>query len=409
MTRREKWKVVLLVALAESLAMSLWFSASAVTPALAQQWHLDSGQVAWLTMTVQVGFVFGALLSALTNFADLFRPRWIIALGAAAGAAMNALIPLAGDSVAVVMALRFFTGAALALVYPVGMKLIATWMKDDRGLGIGLLVGALTLGSASPHLIRALVGEISQWREVVLSASGLAAAGAVLVALFGESGPYAMPTPKFNWKYVAEAFRLRGVRLANFGYFGHMWELYAVWTWIPAYLLASFEARGSDGMAGDAAQWAAVVGFLTIAAGAPGSLAAGYLADRWGRTRTTLASLAISGACSLGIGFLFGASPLLLSAVALVWGFAVVADSAQFSASVSELCTKEYTGTALTVQTSVGFLITMVSIRLVPMFAEQFGWRWVFLVLAVGPLFGAISMWRLMRSPEAAQLAGGRG
>lgn len=406
----KKWQIISLLALAEFLAMSLWFSASAVTPVLTEAWKLTAGNVAWLTMSVQIGFVVGAFTSALFNIADVYPPRIVFTVGAFLGAGANALIALAAEGMGLAIPLRFVTGFALAAVYPVGMKIMATWMKEDRGLGLGLLVGALTLGSASPHLIRAF-GGISDWQTVLYVASILAFVGGLIVWRTGELGPFRSKPAPFRWRYALEALRDKGVRLANFGYLGHMWELYAMWTWIPLFLLESYRlANPSVALDGRSpGQLAAVAAFAVIGIGGLGSLLVGRLADRWGRSRTTILSMAVSGCCAVVIGFLFGGHPLLVTVVALIWGFAIVADSAQFSTAVSELSVHEYMGTALTLQTSLGFLLTLVSIRLIPVLVDWIGWQWAFVVLGLGPVFGVYSMWQLKRSPAASRLAGGRG
>jgi len=398
----------LLLSLAELLAMGLWFSASAVTPNLSEVWNLNSGQVAWLTMAVTVGFVVGAFLSALTNVADIFHPRLVFSISAFVGAAATALIAVSGGY-GPAIALRFVTGFALAGVYPVGMKIMATWMKEDRGLGLGLLTGALAIGTASPHLIRAL-GGISNWQFVLYVAAGLAALGGVITLWIGDLGPYRGAPAKFRWRKIGQVLDDRGLRLANFGYLGHMWELFSMWTWISLFLVASFKATGQETVWGLSPETAAsLMTFLVIAASGPSSLAAGWLADRLGRTRITIVALALSGTCSLLIGLTFGFQPWLVSLIALIWGFAIAPDSAQYSTAISELSEPEYMGTALTMQTSMGFLLTLITIRLVPTLVDSIGWHWSFALLALGPLFGIAAMWRLRHSPAAARLAGGRG
>ena len=397
---RGRWRALTLLGVAQLLAMSLWFSASAVAPQLQKSWGLDASQTGWLTLAVQLGFVAGTLLSALLNLPDVISSRRLFTIAAIAGACLNAAFGLFAKDFYAGIALRFLVGLCLAGVYPPGMKIMATWFRRGRGTALGVLVGALTLGKASPYLVNA-VGS-ANWRANVLFVSALAIVGGIIVLLFVGDGPHATGAARFDLGQIARVFRNRGVRLANFGYFGHMWELYAMWTWAPVMIRASLAARG------ETPALAEVASFLVIGAGALGCVAAGLLADRVGRTLITSVAMIVSGACCLVIGFLFGAHPALLLAVAVVWGASVVADSAQFSACVTELGDARYMGTALTVQTCFGFLLTTVSIHLIPLLVERVGWSYAFVALAPGPALGVFAMLRLRRLPEAARIAQGK-
>jgi MFS family permease len=394
-----RWRALSLLASAELFGMSPWFSAAAVSPALAAEWRLTGSQTAWLTLAVQIGFVAGTLLSAIGNLPDVFSTRRFCGTSALLAAASNAALALFARGLPSAVALRFATGFFLAGVYPPAMKVLATWFRRDRGTALGVLIGALTLGKAAPYLVNAAGGS---WRTDVLAVSAFAAIGGLVILASLRDGPFAPPLARFDPKQAGLVFANRGVRLASLGYFGHMWELYAMWTWAPVMIRASLAARGARPALGEAAA------FVVIGAGAAGCVAAGRAADRAGRTLVASAAMAISGACCLVTGFLFGASPWLLVAVAAVWGASVVADSAQFSACVTELSDPKYMGTALTLQTCVGFLITTGSIELVPRLVASAGWGIAFAALAPGPILGILAMARLRALPEAVRIAHGK-
>lgn len=374
--------------MAQFLGMTLWFSATAVTPLLVREFDIPAGQAAWLTMAVQAGFVAGTLISALGNLADILNPRTLMCLGALAGATANAAVIVAPGPLSVI-ALRFVTGASLALVYPPGMKIAAGWFRDRRGFALGLLIGALTLGKAFPHLLTAVFGD--NWHQPMLLSSGLAAMGGILVLAIVRDGPYVAATAPFDPHAIRKILASRGARLATLGYLGHMWELYAMWTWIAVFAAASFTASGLP----NASAAASIAAFLAIGSGAAGCAMAGYLADRLGKARVALWAMLASATCAALTAAVFGASPFWLYVLVMVWGFAVVADSAQFSALVSEHAPKEHIGTALTLQTCVGFLLTMVTIEMLPRLAEAVGWQWASMLLVPGPLLGAWAMSRL--------------
>jgi len=393
-------RALTLIAVGQLFALSLWFSATAVAPQLEAEWGLDVGQVAGLTLAVQIGFVVGALVSAALNLADVIPSRRLFSLSAMCGATVNlGLLAMGPDTVGVSLGLRFLTGMFLAGVYPAGLKVMAGWFKSGRGMALGVLVGALTVGSASPHLIRGLGVE---WQGVLVAASLLTLLSALLMTRVGD-GPHDVPSQPFRWSQLLVVLRNRGVRLSTYGYLGHMWELYAMWTWTAAFLSASAAESGTGYGS------VSVLTFLVIAIGGLGSWLAGLLADRVGRTTVAGTAMAISGTCALLTPVLFGAPPLLVVPVMLVWGLTVVADSAQFSTMVTETASDETRGTALTLQTAVGFLLTLVTIRLVPAVAGEVGWRWAFPVLALGPAAGVAAMVRLRSTRYAAMLAGGKG
>ncbi len=370
--------------------MSLWFTASAVSPQLQALWGLSPEQTAALTTVVQLGFVAGTAVAAVLNLADLIPDRPYFAASALLGAAANAALVVApGYGFALVG--RFLTGFFLAGVYPPAMKMIATWFRHGRGLAIGTIVGALTIGKATPYLVHAFPD--AGIAAVVLTASGGAVLAAGLVAFGYRPGPHAFERRAFSWSLVPTVLRHRETRLAIGGYLGHMWELYAMWTLIATFYLDVLTRR--LGHPARATTLSAIMGFAAIGAGGIGAVIAGAWADRWGRERVTIVAMAGSGACALTAGWLTDAPFWLLALIGLIWGFAVVADSAQFSAVVTEVAPRHAVGTALTVQTLLGFALTALSIWMTVRVQEAAGWGPAFGLLAAGPALGIAAMLRL--------------
>jgi MFS family permease len=386
-----------LLAIAELLGMSLWFAGSAVATQLATELNIGSDAVAWLTTIVQFGFVCGTAVAALLNIADLLPSRCYFATAALLAAVANALLA-ASSAFALALLARFFTGFFLAGLYPPAMKMASTWFRSGRGFAIGTVVGALTIGKATPYLIHAIPSAGPS--TVILAASGCALAASILIAAFYADGPYPFAARPFSWTLVADVVRHRQWQLAMGGYLGHMFELYPFWTWIPGFLAASVAAHGAVAHTDSIVS---LLAFGAIAVGGPGCLWGGAYADRRGRERLVMLAMAASGSCALVVPLFFGASLWLLGPIALVWGFFVVADSAQFSTLVTESIPPHAVGTALTLQTSIGFLLTMASIQMIPPLVDRVGWRWAFPILAAGPAVGIAAIRQLMQLKRSAQ------
>ncbi len=389
-THPERWRMLILLASAELLGMSLWFAASAVSAQYRILWGLTASQAGWLTTVVQLGFVIGTAVLATLNAVDIVPSRQLFAAGAITGAIANAALVVA-PGFRTALLCRMITGVALAAVYPPAMKMISTWFRARRGLAVGGIVGALTVGKATPYLVHAIPG--AGIRPVVLTASAAALTAAILILIGYRDGPYPFPPRPFSWGLVASIAREPKFRLATGGYLGHMWELYAAWTWLPVFISASITAQ--RGQSSAATSIASIVAFAALAIGGAGCIWGGLLADRRGREWLVTVAMTVSGACALLIGLTFEMTLWVVVPIALVWGFFVIADSAQFSVLVTESVPPHAVGTALTVQTSLGFLLTMVTIQTVPQLSQLITWRWAFAILAFGPIFGIWSIRKL--------------
>ncbi|WP_245712445.1 MFS transporter [Anaerobacillus alkalilacustris] len=382
-----RWIALWWISLAQLFALSLWFSASVIIHDLRLAWGLSTFSEAFITSSVPIGFIVGALFSSYFGLADRFNAKKIFAFSALLGAIINALI-LLSTTAWVGIVLRFITGVTLAGVYPIAVKILTQWFPKNRGLAIGILIAALTIGSALPHFIVVFFSGF-HWHFIIISSSSLAMLASIIMCWIVRDAPNTMNKTAFSFTLLKKVIQNRPVMLVNYGYFGHMWELYAMWTWLPAFMTASFMTFSPE-----IKPWfSALASFICIGiAGAIGCILGGYVADRICRARLTIISMGISGLCAVLIGFTFGRAIWLTMVVAVIWGVFVIADSAQFSAAVSDFAEIEYVGTALTFQMCIGFMITIITIQLFPLLQSYIGWELVFLFLAVGPLFGILSM-----------------
>lgn len=387
-----RWKALCLISFAELFALSLWFSASAILPELKVAWSLNSITASWVTSSVQIGFIVGALISSFLGIPDRYNSRKVFAISALLGALINGLLIFVSQAW-IGFFIRFLTGMTLAGVYPTAVKLISARYPNQRGMAIGTLIGALTLGSALPHMVVTFFGDVN-WKGVIITSSSLALISSAIMYLFVLDTSAASKKTKVSIHLVRKVIKNKRVMLANYGYFGHMWELYAMWTWLPSFLTASLSIHYPQ----QGLLYSAIWSFLIIGvAGAFGCVLGGYFADKMGKPRLTIIAMMTSAGCALLIGFTLLLSIWFTIIIALIWGISVIADSAQFSAIVTEYSSEEYTGTALTLQMAIGFFITILSINLLPIVQSYIGWNWVFILLSIGPILGVISMLKLKK------------
>jgi len=392
---REKNRALVLISTAVLLASSIWFSGTAAAPDLIHSWGLTSTESAWLTISVQLGFITGTFLYAFLNLADVFNPRRVFFVSALLGAAFNAAFAFLAQGIPEALLFRALTGVTLAGIYPVGMKLVASWFRSHLGWRLGVLVGALTLGTAFPYLIQTL-GSRFDWRILVGTASVLALGGGCLVLMALSDGPFLKARAPFDARMLWRVFAHLPFRRTAFGYFGHMWELYAFWSMIIFYLGSRFQSSNPS-----ASRGLSLLAFLIIASGSLGCILGGWASRRIGEKKVAKISLLVSCILCFTSGILYELNSGLLVALLLIWGFFVVSDSPQFSALAARYCPPQYTGTALTVQNGLGFTITVISIQLTPWMGDILGWKWALTFLGLGPLLGLYFVNKLPESSQA--------
>ena len=385
-------QVLPLIILAQFAGTSLWFAGNAIIGDLTNTFDLGSGALGTLTAVVQFGFITGTLLFAMLTIADRFSPVLVFLVCAILGGLSNLSIVFFTNNYLSILILRFFTGFFLAGIYPVGMKISSDWYGKGLGKALGYLVGALVLGTAFPHLLKGIEWG-GGWQQVLIFVSIFAMLGGGLLYMFVGDGPNRHKGTPFKWDAIPYIFKEKAFRSAAFGYFGHMWELYTFWAFIPVLLQ---QYPGSYFSPALVSIWC----FAIIGIGSLGCILGGYWSLKVGSAKVALWMLIISGSLCLLAPLLMHLPLVLLLVLLLVWGFAVVGDSPQFSTIVAKTAPKAYVGTALTIVNSIGFALTIVSIQVFSLLMLQFPVEWVYWLLIPGPVFGIISIRFNLRQSE---------
>lgn len=403
--KQSKITILLILSIAQLFGLSLWFAPNAVIDQLQPKFDLSNKDLSNLSIVVTLGFVFGGLFFSIFNIPDLISANKLFFINSLLGGLANIIIVVFnGPNFETILVLRFLTGFSLAGIYPIGMKLTASHFDHNRGFAIGILLGALTVGSGLPYLFR-LFGT-PDWKALILTTSILAILGGVFVLSFVSEGPFVSKSQKFNLAAVKTIFSTRSIRLANYGYLGHMFELYAFWIWFPIMLKDSFENTFPDATNREVVVFFSGGTFLIFFSGAIGNILGGFISDKIGRTKFNIIMLFVSGLSGLIVG-LFYSTPYLVLTIGIIWGFTIVPDSPQYSTMITELVDNKLIGTALTIQTALGFALTIVSIKLVPIFVDEFTWKYAFMFLAIGPALGILSMFNLRNESDAIKIANG--
>jgi MFS family permease len=394
LTKKSKPLILAIVSISLLFSLTVWFSANAITSQLVNLWNLNQVDLALLSISLIIGFVLGGIIYSVFNLPDIFKTPLFFSFNALLAAIGNFLAAISPNFLTFII-FRFLTGFFLAGVYPTSMKLISSWFKRNRGFAIGILLGALTAGSGLPYILN-LTG-LPNWRILLTITSVLALIGSILIYLFIQEGPHLVKGVKFQFSNIKEVFRKKSLRYANYTYFAHMWELYAFWVWIPKFLQEVLDVN----------LYFYLGTFLVFISGALGNIIGGKIADKIGRSKFNIIMSAFSGISSLIIGF-FLQNPVLALVIAVIWGLTVVPDSPQYSAMISELSDPAYIGTALAIQTAIGFAITNVTIWLLPFIVELIGWNFAFTFLVLGPILGIIYLYKLRKEPDSEKIALGK-